>query len=63
MAAKDVELLVVEVETVDAAVLDRLGALRMLGSARGSPTNVDVPACAARGVPVLHAGAQRGLGG
>ncbi|MGH8902665.1 MAG: NAD(P)-dependent oxidoreductase [Egibacteraceae bacterium] len=53
-AAREVELLVVEVETVDAAVLDRLPGLRVLGSARGSPANVDLDACSVRGIPVLH---------
>jgi D-3-phosphoglycerate dehydrogenase len=53
-AARDAVLLIVEVETVDAAVLERLPALAVLGTARGSPTNVDLEACTARGVPVLH---------
>lgn len=53
-AARDAALLVVEVEDVGKAVLDRLPALQVIGTARGSPTNIDLAACTARGVPVLH---------
>lgn len=56
--AAGAELLVVELETVDAGVLARLPGLRVLGTARGSPTNVDLAACTERGVPVLHAPAR-----
>ncbi|MDQ6875088.1 MAG: hypothetical protein M3042_08525 [Actinomycetota bacterium] len=51
--AADADLLVVEVEAVDAAVLAGLPALRLLGTARGTPSNVDIAACTLRGVPVL----------
>lgn len=56
--AADAELLAVEVETVDEPVLARLPALRVVGTARGGPTNVDLAACTARGIPVLHAPAR-----
>ena len=48
------DLLVVEVERVDAAVLAALPDVRLVATARGAPSNVDLAAAAARGVPVLH---------
>lgn len=45
-------VLVCEVDFVRGAVLDR--PLRVIGSTRGDPTNVDVAAATARGIPVLH---------
>lgn len=56
--AADAELLAVEVETVDERVLAQLPALRVIGTARGGPTNVDLAACTARGIPVLYAPAR-----
>jgi D-3-phosphoglycerate dehydrogenase len=53
-AAAGAQLLLTEIETVDAAVLDALPGVRLVGTARGGPVNVDLPACAARGVPVLY---------
>lgn len=52
-AARDADLLIVEVESVDASVLAELPALRLIGTARGTPSNVDITACTERGVPVL----------
>ncbi len=52
-AAADSALLVTEIETVDAAVLDALKDLRLVATARGGPVNVDLAGCAARGVPVV----------
>ncbi len=54
-AAAGAELLVTEVEPVDAAVLEVCPGLRAVAAARGTPSNVDVTACTDRGVPVLHA--------
>lgn len=57
-AAADASLLLVEEEIVDRAVLDALPELRLIGSARGNPVNVDLAACSERGIPVLHAPAR-----
>lgn len=53
-AAQGASLVLTEIEVVDAAVLDALPDLRLVGTARGGPVNVDLSACAARGIPVLH---------
>ena len=45
-------ILIVEADAVQGAVLDV--PLRAIGATRGDPTNVDVPAATAKGVPVLH---------
>lgn len=52
-AAAGSRLLVTEIEVVDAAVLDALPDLRLVATARGGPVNVDLAACAARGIPVV----------
>ena len=52
-AARGARLLVTEIEVVDADVLDRLPDVRVVATARGGPVNVDLQACAARGIPVL----------
>jgi phosphoglycerate dehydrogenase-like enzyme len=48
-------VLVTEVDLVDAASLAALPELRVVASCRGDAVNVDVPACTAHGIPVLHA--------
>ncbi len=53
-AGRGASLLVVEIETVDADVLAALPEVRVVASARGVPTNVDLAAASARGIPVLH---------
>ena len=53
-AAAGAQLLVTEIEVVDAAVLDRLPEVRVVATARGGPVNVDLDACAARDIPVVH---------
>ncbi|HZA79679.1 MAG TPA: NAD(P)-dependent oxidoreductase [Acidimicrobiales bacterium] len=45
-------VLVCEADFVSGPVLDR--PLRVIGSTRGDPTNVDIAAATARGIPVLH---------
>ena len=52
-AAAGVQLLLTEIETVDRPVLDALPDLALVGTARGGPANVDLTACAERGLPVL----------
>jgi D-3-phosphoglycerate dehydrogenase len=47
------EILVVESDLVQGPVLET--GLRIVGSCRGDPTNVDVAAATAAGIPVLHA--------
>lgn len=53
-AARGADVLVTEIERVDAAVLDALPTVRFVATARGEPVNVDLAACAARGIPVVH---------
>ncbi len=53
-AGRAATLLVVEIETVDGAVLDALPDVRIVATARGAPSNVDLAAATARGVPVVH---------
>ena len=52
-AAAGAEVLVTEIEVVDAGVLAALPALRLVATARGGPVNVDLAACADRGIPVV----------
>ncbi|MEO6205757.1 MAG: NAD(P)-dependent oxidoreductase [Mycobacteriales bacterium] len=53
-AAQGAALVLTELEVVDAAVLDALPELRLVGTARGGPVNVDLAACDTRGLPVLY---------
>jgi D-3-phosphoglycerate dehydrogenase len=53
VAAEGAELLIVESDSVKGPVLDL--PLRAIGSCRGDPNNVDVPAATAKGIPVLRA--------
>lgn len=47
------DLLIVESDSVKGPVLEV--GLRAIGSCRGDPTNVDIAAATAKGIPVLHA--------
>ena len=52
-AAEGASLVLTEIEVLDAEVISLLPELRLVGTARGGPVNVDHAACAARGIPVL----------
>ncbi|NRA02482.1 MAG: class II aldolase/adducin family protein [Myxococcales bacterium] len=54
-ALRDVEVLVTEIDVVDAAALGEIPSLRVIAACRGDAVNVDVDACTALGIPVLHA--------
>jgi len=53
IAAEGANLLVVESDSVKGPVLEL--PLVAIGSCRGDPTNVDIPAATAKGIPVLRA--------
>ncbi|MBK5287386.1 MAG: 3-phosphoglycerate dehydrogenase [Acidimicrobiia bacterium] len=53
VAAEGAQLLIVESDSVKGPVLDL--PLIAIGSCRGDPTNVDIPAATERGIPVLRA--------
>jgi D-3-phosphoglycerate dehydrogenase len=50
--AEDADILIVEVDQLGAEVFER--PLRAVAATRGDPVNVDLPAAARAGVPVLH---------
>ena len=52
-ALEGTEVLICELERVDADVLDAAPSVRIVASCRGNPTNVDLDAAAARGIVVL----------
>jgi D-3-phosphoglycerate dehydrogenase len=52
-AGEGAELILTEIESVDASVLAALPDLRLVGTARGGPVNVDREACTARGIQVI----------
>ena len=53
IAEEGADIVVCEADACTGAVLD--AGLRVIGSTRGDPTNVDVPGATERGIPVLHA--------
>ncbi len=54
-ALEGFDVFVTEIDLVDAASLLELPRLRVVASCRGDAVNVDVAACSALGIPVLHA--------
>jgi autoinducer 2 (AI-2) kinase len=54
-ALEDREVLITEVDVVDAKALEKLPNLRVVAACRGDAVNVDVAACSAFGIPVLFA--------
>jgi phosphoglycerate dehydrogenase-like enzyme len=52
--ALDCEIVIVEIEDLNKSVIESLPNLKFVGVSRGTPVNVDLEFCKARGIPVVH---------
>jgi sugar (pentulose or hexulose) kinase/phosphoglycerate dehydrogenase-like enzyme/ribulose-5-phosphate 4-epimerase/fuculose-1-phosphate aldolase len=54
-ALQGYQVFITEIDLVDAASIEQLPELRVVGTCRGDAVNVDIDACTAFGIPVLNA--------
>src|SRR5207249_8123580 len=54
-ALEDVDVFITEADPVSRDVIEAAGSLRVIGSCRGDPVNVDIEAATKAGIPVLRA--------
>lgn len=52
--AQGYEIVIVEIEDLNMAVIESLPDLKFVGVSRGTPVNVDLEFCKERGIPVVH---------
>ena len=52
--AQGCEIVIVEIEDLNKAVIESLPDLKFVGVSRGTPVNVDLEFCKERGIPVVH---------
>lgn len=52
--AQGCEIVIVEIEDLNKAVIELLPDLKFVGVSRGTPVNVDLEFCKKRGIPVVH---------
>lgn len=52
--AQGYEIVIVEIEDLNKAVIESLPDLKFVGVSRGTPVNVDLEFCKERGIPVVH---------
>lgn len=52
--AQECEIVIVEIEDLNKAVIESLPNLKFVGVSRGTPVNVDLEYCKERGIPVVH---------
>ena len=52
--AQGCEIVIVEIEELNKAVIELLPDLKFVGVSRGTPVNVDLGFCKERGIPVIH---------
>jgi phosphoglycerate dehydrogenase-like enzyme len=52
--AENCDIVIIEIEELNKAVIDSLPNLKFVGVSRGTPVNVDLDFCKERGIPVVH---------